>query len=60
MTRAKIAQAITGVLIGPVALSTVYMRPVIESDKVVGYHARGGNATGTTRTFTLYVLCYTG
>lgn len=42
------------------ALSTVYMRPVVESGSVVGYHARGGNATGTARTFTLYVLCYKG
>jgi hypothetical protein len=41
------------------ALSTVYMRPVLDSaGNVVGYHARGGNDTATARTFTLYVLCY--
>lgn len=42
------------------ALSTVYMRPVLEGDTVVAYHARGGNATGTSRVFTVYVLCYKG
>ena len=41
------------------ALSTVYMKPVLDSaGNVVGYHARGGNDTGTNRTFTLYALCY--
>lgn len=40
-------------------LSTVYMKPVFDDEgSVVGYHARGANATGTPRAFTLYVLCY--
>jgi hypothetical protein len=41
------------------ALMTVYMKPVLDtSGNVIGYHARGGNDTGTDRTFTLYVLAY--
>jgi hypothetical protein len=43
---------------GTDALATVYMRPTFDAArKVNGYHARGGNDTGTPRTFTLYVLC---
>lgn len=43
------------------ALSTVYMRPVLDAaGNAIGYHARGGNDTGTSRTFTLYAFCYQG
>ena len=34
--------------------------PVLTNDAVTGYRGTGGNDSGNTSTFTLYVLCYTG
>ena len=34
--------------------------PVVTNGAVKGYRGTGGNASGNTSTFTLYVLCYTG
>jgi len=39
-------------------LFTVQVKPVLNGGNVVGYAARGGNDSGNTSTFTLYVLCY--
>jgi hypothetical protein len=39
-------------------LVTVQVKPVLNGGNVVGYEARGGNDSGNTSTFTLYVLCY--
>ena len=40
------------------ALATVQIRPLITNSAAVGYVARGGNDSGQSSTFTLYVLCY--
>ncbi len=41
-------------------LWTAEMRPLLNSsNQVVGFTARGGNDSGNTSTFTIYVLCYT-
>ena len=34
--------------------------PVLTNDAVTGYRGTGGNDSGNSSTFTLYVLCYTG
>ena len=34
--------------------------PVLTNDAVTGFRGTGGNDSGNTSTFTLYVLCYTG
>jgi hypothetical protein len=34
--------------------------PVLTNDAVTGYRGTGGNDSGNTSTFTLYVLCYSG
>ena len=34
--------------------------PVVTNGAVTGYRGTGGNDSGNTSTFTLYVLCYTG
>ena len=39
-------------------LTTVWIRPIVENDVVVGFHGKGGNDSGNDSTFTLYVLCY--
>ena len=39
-------------------LTTVWIRPILENNVVVGYHGKGGNDSGNDSTFTLYVLCY--
>ncbi len=39
-------------------LFTVQVKPVLNGGNVVGYEARGGNDSGNSSTFTLYVLCY--
>jgi len=36
------------------------LTPVLTNDAVTGYRGTGGNDSGNTSTFTLYVLCYTG
>jgi len=36
------------------------MTPLLTGSNVTGYRATGGNDSGNTSTFTLYVLCYTG
>ena len=41
-------------------LFVVQMRPVLSGGNVVGFTARGGNDSGQSSTFTLYVLCYKG
>jgi len=42
-------------------LFTVEVRPITNgSGQVTGYTAKGGNDSGFTSTFTLYVLCYKG
>jgi len=40
------------------ALVTVGIKPLIVNNTVVGYSARGGNDSGQSSTFTLYVSCY--
>jgi hypothetical protein len=40
-------------------LATVELKPILDRrGAVVGFDARGSNATGSARTFTLHVLCY--
>jgi hypothetical protein len=39
-------------------LTTVWIRPTVENNLVVGYSGKGGNDSGNDSTFTLYVLCY--
>jgi hypothetical protein len=39
-------------------LTTVFIRPIVENNVVVGYQAKGGNDSGNDSTFTLFVLCY--
>ena len=41
-------------------LWTQRITPVITNNAVTGYRGTGGNDSGNTSTFTLYVLCYTG
>jgi hypothetical protein len=42
-------------------LVTVELRPVTDTNgNVVGFTAKGGNDSGVTSTFSVYVLCYTG
>ena len=36
------------------------MTPLLTGSNVTGYRATGGNDSGNTSTFTLYVLCYVG
>jgi hypothetical protein len=36
------------------------LTPVLTDGAVTGYRGTGGNDSGNTSTFTLYVLCYTG
>jgi hypothetical protein len=36
------------------------LTPVLTGTNVTGYRATGGNDSGNTSTFTLYVLCYVG
>jgi hypothetical protein len=36
------------------------LTPVITNNNVTGFRATGGNDSGNSSTFTLYVLCYTG
>ena len=36
------------------------LTPVLTNDAVTGYRGTGGNDSGNTSTFTLYVLCYAG
>ena len=40
------------------ALATVGIKPLIVNSVVTGYVARGGNDSGQSSTFTLYVSCY--
>ncbi len=40
------------------ALATVGITPLVVNSAVVGYTARGGNDSGQSSTFTLYVSCY--
>ncbi len=40
------------------ALATVGIKPLIVNSVVTGYLARGGNDSGQSSTFTLYVSCY--
>lgn len=40
-------------------LTTVWLRPIVDlSNVVVGFSAKGGNDSGNSSTFTVYVLCY--
>jgi hypothetical protein len=39
---------------------TQRVTPVLTGTNVTGFRATGGNDSGNTSTFTLYVLCYTG
>jgi hypothetical protein len=41
-------------------LWTQRITPIITNNAVTGYRGTGGNDSGNTSTFTLYVLCYTG
>ena len=41
-------------------LWTQRMTPIITNNAVTGYRATGGNDSGNSSTFTLYVLCYVG
>jgi hypothetical protein len=36
------------------------LTPIVTNNVVTGYRATGGNDSGNSSTFTLYVLCYTG
>jgi hypothetical protein len=39
-------------------LTTVWIKPIIENNVVVGYSGKGGNDSGNSSTFTVHVLCY--
>jgi hypothetical protein len=39
-------------------LVTVWLKPIISSNQVVGFSAKGGNDSGNNSTFTVHVLCY--
>ena len=41
-------------------LWTQRLTPIVTNNSVTGYRATGGNDSGNSSTFTLYVLCYTG
>ena len=41
-------------------LWTQRLTPLLTGTNVTGFRATGGNDSGNTSTFTLYVLCYTG
>ena len=41
-------------------LWTQRMTPLLTGTNVTGFRATGGNDSGNSSTFTLYVLCYTG
>ncbi len=41
-------------------LWTQRLTPIITNNAVTGYRATGGNDSGNSSTFTLYVLCYVG
>jgi hypothetical protein len=41
-------------------LWTQRMTPIITNNAVTGYRGTGGNDSGNSSTFTLYVLCYVG
>lgn len=41
-------------------LWTQRITPIITNNAVTGYRGTGGNDSGNSSTFTLYVLCYTG
>ena len=36
------------------------LTPIVTNNNVTGYRATGGNDSGNSSTFTLYVLCYVG
>jgi hypothetical protein len=41
-------------------LWTQRLTPIVTNNAVTGFRATGGNDSGNTSTFTLYVLCYVG
>jgi len=41
-------------------LWTQRITPIVTNNAVTGYRGTGGNDSGNSSTFTLYVLCYTG
>jgi hypothetical protein len=41
-------------------LWTQRLTPIVTNNAVTGYRATGGNDSGNSSTFTLYVLCYVG
>lgn len=41
-------------------LWTQRITPIVTNNSVTGYRGTGGNDSGNSSTFTLYVLCYTG
>ncbi len=41
-------------------LWTQRLTPIVTNNNVTGFRATGGNDSGNSSTFTLYVLCYTG
>ena len=41
-------------------LWTQRIQPIVTNNEVTGYRGTGGNDSGNTSTFTLYVLCYVG
>ena len=41
-------------------LWTQRIQPIVTNNAVTGYRGTGGNDSGNTSTFTLYVLCYVG
>ena len=41
-------------------LWTQRITPIVTNNVVTGYRGTGGNDSGNSSTFTLYVLCYTG
>ena len=41
-------------------LWTQRLTPIITNNAVTGYRGTGGNDSGNSSTFTLYVLCYVG
>jgi hypothetical protein len=41
-------------------LWTQRLTPIVTNNAVTGYRGTGGNDSGNSSTFTLYVLCYVG
>ena len=41
-------------------LWTQRLTPIVTNNVVTGFRATGGNDSGNSSTFTLYVLCYVG